>query len=67
MSHCVNYTLRDLIKHWGADLSRLILLKDGASPVFGFDKAAEEVVEFARQQGVKIRTTEQAFLVKDSD
>jgi hypothetical protein len=57
----VNYTLRDIIKHWNGDLSRINLLVDGASPVTGFEKAAEEVVEFARQQGVIIRTTQNAF------
>ena len=29
MSHCVNYTTRDLIDNWGSDLSNIILLTDG--------------------------------------
>ena len=29
MSHCVNYTTRDLIDHWEKDLANLVLLLDG--------------------------------------
>lgn len=29
LSHCVNFTLRDIISHWRGDLSRLVLLEDG--------------------------------------
>lgn len=69
MSHCVNYTLRDIITHWGddSDLGRISLLKDGASPVVGFSRAAEEVVEFARAKGVKITTTAKAFNTDDDE
>ncbi len=29
MSHCVNYTLRDIVKYWHGDASKVVLLKDG--------------------------------------
>ena len=29
LSHCVNFTFRDIVKHWKGDLSRLELLEDG--------------------------------------
>ena len=30
MSHCVNFTLRDILKHWDGDRARLMLLQNGA-------------------------------------
>jgi hypothetical protein len=29
MSHCVNYTTRDLIEHWDKKMSSIVLLTDG--------------------------------------
>ena len=29
LSHAVNFTMRDLIKHWRGDMSQLVLLEDG--------------------------------------
>lgn len=29
LSHCVNFTMRDIVKHWHHSKSRLVLLKDG--------------------------------------
>jgi hypothetical protein len=29
MSHCVNYTTRDLIEHWDKNMSSIVLLTDG--------------------------------------
>ena len=29
MSHCVNFTLRDILKHWDGDRARLMLLQNG--------------------------------------
>lgn len=31
LSHAVNFTMRDLIKHWRGDMSQLVLLEDGKS------------------------------------
>lgn len=61
MSHCVNYTVRDMIKYWTNDLDRIVLLSDGASAVEGFEQEAEKFVEFAREKGVTIRTIADAF------
>ena len=30
LSHCVNYTMRDIMYHWDDAMSDLVLLKDGA-------------------------------------
>jgi nicotinamidase-related amidase len=42
VSHCVNYTVRDLVAAWPEARRRdLILLTDCASPVPGFEAAGE--------------------------
>ena len=65
MSHCLNYTLRDLIKHWSGDIGRIVLLVDGSSPVQGFNNAADEIIEYARERGVKLKLCEDAFKHED--
>lgn len=42
ISHCVNYTVRDLVQVWPAERMRdLIILTDCASAVPGFEAAGE--------------------------
>ncbi|RLN52406.1 hypothetical protein BBJ28_00024073 [Nothophytophthora sp. Chile5] len=42
LSHCVNYTVRDLVASWPAErLSDLVILTDCSSPVTGFEAEAE--------------------------
>jgi hypothetical protein len=42
LSHCVNYTVRDLVDAWPQDrLGDLVILIDCASPVPGFEAAGE--------------------------
>lgn len=31
LSHCVNYTLDDIMRHWQGDLSKIVLLEDGSN------------------------------------
>ena len=68
-SHCVNYTLADIVKDWKKHqpnrVSDIYLLTDGCSPVFGFEKAGEEFVQSMRSQGVNVVACENAF--KDFD
>jgi nicotinamidase-related amidase len=46
MSHCVNYTLRDIVDKWPKERrNEITLLTDCASAVPGFEKAAEEFQE----------------------
>jgi len=61
MSHCVNYTMRDLIDHWGKDLSKLVLLKDGCSPVTTFERAAADFQQHCVKHKVTISTCKSAF------
>jgi len=54
MSHCVNYTTRDIIDKWPKDeLHKLCVVTDCMSPVPGFDKEAQEFVDFLKEVGVE--------------
>jgi nicotinamidase-related amidase len=55
MSHCVNYTLRDIVEHWPKEeLSKISLLTDCASAVSGFEKAAETFQDDMKACGVQL-------------
>lgn len=42
LSHCVNFTTRDLVKYWPVDKrAQLVILKDCASSVPGFESKGE--------------------------
>jgi nicotinamidase/pyrazinamidase len=60
LSHCGNYTLRDIADHF-VDKSRLFLLKDGSSPVVGFEEAGYQCIKDMRLAGVNITTTKELF------
>lgn len=58
LSHCVKFTVKDLVKHWPTDqLSKLVLLTDCASPVVGFEDAAASFVAEMREAGVTVTTS----------
>lgn len=58
MSHCVNYTLRDIVEHWPTGkTSKIWLLKDCASAVPGFEEAATTFVSQMEEAGVQIRAS----------
>jgi len=59
MSHCVNYTLRDIVEHCTTkhDVDRIYLLKDCASAVPGFEAAAETFQEDMKKAGVHLVTS----------
>jgi nicotinamidase-related amidase len=60
MSHCVNYTLRDIVKHCPtACASRITLLTDCASAVAGFEDAANQFQEDMRKAGVQLKASTQ--------
>jgi nicotinamidase-related amidase len=55
-SHCVNYTLRDIVEHWPKDETyKICLLKDCASAVPGFEEAAATFVSDMEKAGVQVR------------
>ena len=44
LSHCVNFTMRDILSNWTKSPSQLILLSDGSSAVQGFEQNAKSFV-----------------------
>lgn len=56
MSHCVNYTLRDIVHHWPkAETHRIALLTDCASAVPGFEAAAVTFQQDMEAAGVSLK------------
>jgi nicotinamidase/pyrazinamidase len=61
-SHCVAATLTDLLETMTAEeRSRVVILRDGMSPVPGFESAAEGFFTRAGAQGVKLMTCAEVF------
>jgi len=62
MSHCVNYTLRDIVDNWPQDKRKNItLLTDCGSAVPGFEAAAEQFQVDMKAAGVRLATASEAF------
>ena len=59
-SHCVNYSVRDMVAAWpaGTPLSNLVLLKDATSPVVSFEKAAADFEAEMAAAGVTVTSTD---------
>ena len=53
-SHCVNYTMRDIVANWHSDYQRLVLLEDCTSAVPGFEEAASKFVADMKETGCTI-------------
>ena len=55
LSHCVNYTVRDLMSHISPDyVSRINLVKDGCSPLPNYEDMAREFVGEVQFKGVTV-------------
>ncbi|KAJ1442098.1 hypothetical protein B484DRAFT_412622 [Ochromonadaceae sp. CCMP2298] len=63
LSHCVNYTTRDLVKYWTREPQHLVLLTDGASAVPGCDADAAKFVEDMRAANLTLASCAEAFSV----
>ena len=63
MSHCVNYTLRDIVQHWKdpSALQHVCLLTDCASPVPTFETAATQLQQDMKEAGVTLTTSDRVF------
>ena len=63
MSHCVNYTVRDIVENWPKDeRNKITLLRDCASSVPGFEAASEKFIEEMMKAGVSMETSENVGL-----
>jgi nicotinamidase-related amidase len=75
MSHCVNYTVRDIVGVATSDLikdrdratataGRIYLLTDCASAVPGFEGAAQQFLNDMRDAGVNLVTSSELLQLK---
>ncbi len=55
LSHCVNFTVRDIVKHCPIDeRGKISILTDCTSAVPGFDAAADEFLKDMKAEGVSL-------------
>jgi nicotinamidase/pyrazinamidase len=62
LSHCINYTMRDLIE-WidPININRMVLLEDACSNVPTFEKMGQEFIDMMVNKGMRISTTDKYF------
>ena len=63
-SHCVNFTVRDLVDNldWPkTELHRIWLLEDAMSSVTTFEQAGEQFIADMKMAGLTVTTTDKAF------
>ena len=66
MSHCVNYTLRDIVHKWPLDRRKdITLLTDCASAVPGFEDAAAQFQQDMETAGIRLAVASNAFDLTD--
>jgi nicotinamidase-related amidase len=62
MSHCVNYTLSDIVDHWTQEeRAKIILATDCCSAVPGFKDAAKTFQEDMKEAGIRLCTVDEDF------
>jgi nicotinamidase/pyrazinamidase len=61
LSHCVKYTVNDIIGQWSKEKSRIVILSNASSPVSGFEAKAQDFLESSRKQGLTVTTADKAF------
>ncbi|OWZ20894.1 hypothetical protein PHMEG_0004644 [Phytophthora megakarya] len=58
LSHCVNFTVRDLVDNWPVErLSDLVILTDCSSPVAGFEAEAKQFLADMAAKGLTLTTS----------
>mmetsp|Transcript_7454 Transcript_7454/g.13049 ORF Transcript_7454/g.13049 Transcript_7454/m.13049 type:complete len:198 (+) Transcript_7454:341-934(+) len=59
LSHCVKYTVRDIVQRWPKDqMDKLTVLRDCTTPVPGSEMAGERLLSDMRGAGVNVETSE---------
>ncbi len=65
LSHCVNYTVRDILDHWHPnEAGRITILSDCASSVPGFEDAGGAFLDDMAKAGVIVRTSKDDALFR---
>jgi len=63
LSHCVNYTVRDIVNHCNPEeRSKISLIVDCCSSVPGFEAASDEFLHYLEQNGITICKAKDAFM-----
>ena len=65
LSHCVNYTLRDIVKYWPKSRDKIVILKDAMSSVKGYEAEGKKFLSDMEYLGCTV-TTVSDFMRKDS-
>ena len=61
-SHCLAFTVRDLVDNFGVDsLDKVVLLEDATSPVQTFEVQAQEFFHDMVKRGLTVSTTDKVF------
>lgn len=63
LSHCVNYTMRDIIPHWNRYNSDLILLEDCCSSVYNCESLSSEFIKDMKAIDVTVCKSTEVFEV----
>jgi nicotinamidase/pyrazinamidase len=62
LSHCVNFTVRDLVGNISrADLQKVVIVSDGCSPVRGFEAAANKFTTDMAKLGIRFASAAEVF------
>ena len=62
LSHCVNFTVRDLVANIPKNIvERIHVISDGCSPVAGFENVSKQFVQDMKRMGVKFVPSTEAF------
>jgi len=56
LSHCVKYSVLDVLKNWSNDNARMVVLSDGSSPVAGFEESGRAFLDHLKAVGVQVMT-----------
>lgn len=59
LSHCVNFTTRDILAHWRGNASDIIVLTDGSSSVPGFEESGSKFLAEMKAAGVTLMKTDE--------
>lgn len=62
LSHCVNFTIRDLVKNFGPEsIKKLVLIRDTCSSVPGFEKQGNDFINDMVALGMRVDTSTNIF------